>query len=175
MKALKLLKLSILLLLVIVPTDAYSSSQNTTSQKQTVAAPSQGAILYLHGLGDNSSAFKELPVSLDNQAYQLDSLVTVMDELLPNHQHLTPDSPGYGENFQPTAVEEDEALSLEALADYAADIIIQYQGSQNTKKPVLVVGHSMSGIVGLILAKKHPELVKAFINIEGNLGVYDLF
>lgn len=36
-----------------------------------------------------------------------------------------------------------------------------------------VVGHSMGGLTGLLLCESRPDLVGAFVNVEGNLGPAD--
>ncbi len=41
--------------------------------------------------------------------------------------------------------------------------------------PLVMIGHSMGGLVGLILAEERPGLIQAFINVEGNLAASDCF
>ena len=40
-------------------------------------------------------------------------------------------------------------------------------------RDVIVVGHSMGGLVGVLLSEHQPSVVRAFVNVEGNLAPED--
>ncbi len=106
-----------------------------------------GTILYIHGLGESGLCFEEI----------------MAHERFSRWTHLLPDLPGYGKSPWP-----DPPLSLEDQADFLAEwLTAQGIGA------VMVIGHSMGGVIGMILCEKHPELVKTFINIEGNVSFED--
>jgi pimeloyl-ACP methyl ester carboxylesterase len=39
--------------------------------------------------------------------------------------------------------------------------------------PTVVVGHSMGGVLGVMLAERHPDLVSGLVNIDGNVSEGD--
>jgi proline iminopeptidase len=64
-------------------------------------------------------------------------------------------------------------LSLERITDDAAEVV-QYLRSRYGKEKVFVLGHSWGSLVGLQLARRHPELLYAYIGmgqvINGEAG-----
>ena len=74
---------------------------------------------------------------------------------MPGWTHVLPDLPGYGRSPWP-----DEPPSLDALADQLAAWL-------GTSAPV-VIGHSMGGVLALMLAERAP--VRAIVNVEGNIS-----
>ena len=115
---------------------------------RTVSAESsQGTILYVHGLGESALSFEAL----------------LTDPKLASWKHLAPDLPGYGKSFW-----ESEPLPLEEQARRLARLL-----SGQVEEPVVVLGHSMGGVIGTLLAELEPEKVRAFVNVEGNLSLAD--
>lgn len=106
-----------------------------------------GTILYIHGLGESSLCFESL----------------IQDERLGAWSHLVPDLEGYGKSLWP-----DRPKNLE----HHADSLAGWLQRRKTDK-VIILGHSMGGVIGLILSEKYPELVQAFINVEGNISLED--
>lgn len=58
-------------------------------------------------------------------------------------------------------------VGLAAHADDVAALIRHLDLADGT--PVIVLGHSMGGFVGLVLAHRHPDLVDALVLIDGGL------
>ena len=61
-----------------------------------------------------------------------------------------------------------QGLTLEGHADHLANWL-RHRKMNN----LVVLGHSMAGVIGLILCEKYPHLVDAFINVEGNISLED--
>ncbi len=104
-------------------------------------------IIYIHGLGESGFCFEEL----------------VSDLRLRDLSHLIFDLPGYGKSPWP-----ERPLSLGEQADYIA----QWMKSKEIGR-VVVLGHSMGGVIGLMFCEKYPEIARAFINVEGNISLED--
>jgi len=110
-------------------------------------APPAGTLLWIHGLGESGLCFEEI----------------MAHPRLAAWHHLAPDLPGYGRSpWRP------EPLDLAAQAECLAALI-----REGDSGPAVVIGHSMGGVSGLLLAERHPELVRAFINVEGNVTLDD--
>ena len=80
--------------------------------------------------------------------------------LLEEHGHtvITPDLPGHGKDIQPAATV--------TLDDYTSSICRVIQGLH---VPVMLVGHSMSGIVISQVAERLPERVSQLVYLAGFL------
>lgn len=79
---------------------------------------------------------------------------------------LAYDAPGCGE----TACGDLRAVSIPFLARVAEDAV-RRAGFDRFH----LVGHSMGGLTGLLLARRWPERVLSFVDIEGNLAPEDCF
>lgn len=99
-------------------------------------------ILWIHGLGESALCFEK---TLDRP------------DLAP-WRHLAPDIPGYGRTAWPLA-----PLPLAEQADLMADLC-----SDLGTGPVIIAGHSMGGVVALLMAERHPSLVHGVVDIDGN-------
>jgi len=104
-------------------------------------------LLYLHGLGESGLCFEKI----------------VERPELDGRRHLVPDLPGYGRS--PWSA---EPLSLPALADHVAAWL-----KERAEGPAVLVGHSMGGVVALLLAERHPDRVGAVIDVDGNKSLED--
>lgn len=79
---------------------------------------------------------------------------------------LAPDLLGYGE----FASFSTDNLTLQDQADHLANWL-QNSGAES----VHVVGHSVGGAVGLLLAHAYPALVSSYLSVEGNMTLKDAF
>ena len=104
----------------------------------------KATLLYLHGLGESCLGFEDL----------------VLTEALMPYRHLAPDLPGYGKSPWPK-----EPLGLDELVD-----IVGRWLPTETDERVIVVGHSMGGVLGQYLCERFPGQVRGLINIEGNVS-----
>jgi pimeloyl-ACP methyl ester carboxylesterase len=106
-----------------------------------------GSIFYIHGLGESGLCFEQL----------------ISDKRLKGWTHIVPDLPGYGKSpwtNSPPGFEDQ------------ADFLGEWVNRQNLKD-IIVVGHSMGSVVGMMLCEKYPEYAKTFINVEGNVSFED--
>jgi pimeloyl-ACP methyl ester carboxylesterase len=110
------------------------------------AAPARTTVCWIHGLGESGLCFEHL----------------LRRPELADRRHLVPDLPGYGRSLW-----RDEPPGLVALADLLADWL-RRAGGPAGPGPFTVVGHSMGGVLGLLLAERHPDLVARFVDVDGN-------
>ncbi|HEY1988541.1 MAG TPA: alpha/beta hydrolase [Acidimicrobiales bacterium] len=80
--------------------------------------------------------------------------------LSPRFRVLAPDRPGYGDT-------EVEAMGMAENADAAAEFLRARETG-----PAIVVGHSWSGGVALLLAHRHPDAVRGLV-LVGSVGTDD--
>jgi pimeloyl-ACP methyl ester carboxylesterase len=73
---------------------------------------------------------------------------------------LAPDRPGYGDT-------ESEAMGMAENADAVAELL-----RARRTGPATVVGHSWSGGVAILLAHRHPDLVRSLV-LVGSVGTRD--
>ena len=114
--------------------------------REFTAQEAESNILYIHGLGESGLCFLEF-----------------INKNLKSMSHFVVDLPGYGKSpwlKQPLTMAEH------------ADHIAKWLQSRKIKNPV-VCGHSMGGVVGLILCEKYPALTTCFVNVEGNISIED--
>ena len=104
-------------------------------------------LLYVHGLGESGLCFERL----------------IADPRLDGLTHLCPDLPGYGKS--PWCA---EPLTLAAQAERIA-AWLEAVGVE----PVVVLGHSMGGVIGLMLCERRPDLVRGLLDVEGNVSLDD--
>lgn len=104
-------------------------------------------LLIVHGLGDWGGTYEALAERPP----------------LSGMRVLVPDLPGYGLSPRPAA-----ARSLGGLADDLADLL-----RRRADEPAFVMGHSMGGVIAQLMAERHPALVQAVIDVEGNISKDD--
>jgi pimeloyl-ACP methyl ester carboxylesterase len=104
-------------------------------------------LLYVHGLGESGLCFEDL----------------IRAPALAEYYHLAPDLPGYGKSPWPR-----EGLGLDQLTERLGRWL-----EDEVSSPVVVLGHSMGGVLGLLLAERFPLRVAGLINIEGNISIED--
>jgi pimeloyl-ACP methyl ester carboxylesterase len=107
----------------------------------------QGLIFYVHGLGESGLCLEHL----------------MAHPLLKGFTHIAPDLPGYGKSPWTHA-----PLSVVEYADAVAGWISLYAADA-----VFLLGHSLGGVIGTCLCERHPELVRLFVNVEGNISAED--
>ena len=61
-------------------------------------------------------------------------------------------------------------LTLDTQVDHVTRSIVEL-----TDHPVWLLGHSMGGAIVMLLADRHPGLVRGVINVEGNFTLKDAF
>ncbi len=92
-------------------------------------------VMLVHGFGEHSGIFKHQITSLEN-----------------NFTVLVPDLPGSGFSTLPN-----ELMSMELLADYLYEIVMQEANPQ-----VIMLGHSMGGYATLAFVAKYENKLSAF-------------
>jgi pimeloyl-ACP methyl ester carboxylesterase len=111
--------------------------------RETVGPAFEPPLLFIHGLGESGLCFE--------------CLFQMWGKSL--HHMLVPDLPGYGRS----AWSREEALGLTDHADLLAAWL-----RERRLPPVVAVGHSMGGVVALLLAERHPELLAGVVDVDGN-------
>lgn len=104
-------------------------------------------ILWIHGLGESGLCFETIVGHGDLQGFR----------------HLLPDLPGYGRSPWP---------QVPWTFPEAADLLASWLEARQ-EPPVLVAGHSLGGVLALILASRHPDLVCGVVDIDGNVTADD--
>lgn len=115
--------------------------------RQLDAPNPEGTIVYIHGMGESGLCFEKL----------------MADSHLRTWSHLVPDLPGYGKSPWPA-----QPMGLKAYAVHLG----RWLKNRNIAQ-LVVLGHSMGGVIGLMLCEKHPKLIRGFINVEGNVSLED--
>jgi pimeloyl-ACP methyl ester carboxylesterase len=111
----------------------------TIEQGMSVRRIGEGPeLVWIHGLGESSTCFEPSIAAL------------------PGFTHVLPDLPGYGRAAWPA-----QAVTLSELATMLVKWLAE-------RPPTVVIGHSMGGVLALLIAERAP--VRGIINIEGNLS-----
>ena len=84
----------------------------------------------------------------------------VTDRLVGRHRVLAPDRPGYGSTTL-------DAMGMAANADLMADLL-----RRRGAAPATVVGHSWAGGVAVLMAARHPGVVRSLV-LAGSVGTPD--
>ena len=111
----------------------------------------RGLLVFIHGLGESGLCFEHL---LGHPG-------------LREWHQIVPDLPGYGRSLRMV-----DPLHLEEHADIIAEWLSEDVLTEN-EGPIVVVGHSMGGVIGLLLCERHPYLGINFVNVEGNISKGD--
>ncbi len=102
-----------------------------------------GTVVCLHGLGESALSFAPL----------------LADPRLQGWRVIAVDLPGYGRS--PAAADH------RGLLDHV-DSVGSWLAGQDIG-PVVLVGHSMGGVVAVACAERFPELIRAIFDVEGNV------
>jgi pimeloyl-ACP methyl ester carboxylesterase len=111
------------------------------------SASPRGTVLLIHGLGESGLSFEALATRLAAGGWRA----------------LVPDLPGYGK----TAWRQEPQTLSQAAAE------LGHWLESRDEAPVVVLGHSMGGVVGTMLAEQVPQRVEALVNVEGNVSFDD--
>lgn len=110
---------------------------------------SRDTILFIHGFGAWSGAWAKI----------------AGHPALARFRKLAPDLPGHGMSGPCP-----DGMSHGGIVEVLADWLRAWE-----EGPVFLVGHSMGGVVAQMLAERHPELVRALIDVEGNISRDDCY
>jgi len=111
--------------------------------------PGQGPpLFFLHALGGSKEQFLD--------AFSFPALAS--------REMYSVDLPGFGASGQP----DDFPYTLEAYAELLHALVRQLELSE-----LVIVGHSMGGAIGLLLAERLGPVCKGFLSLEGNLTPND--
>jgi pimeloyl-ACP methyl ester carboxylesterase len=118
---------------------------------QVAALRGDGAgapVVFLHGFGSTKEDYADV------------------ERHLPGRAFLACDAPGCGE----TTCADLSKVSVLFLVETARAVLDRENIDQ-----FHLVGHSMGGLTGLLLAHEEPDRVLSFVNIKGNLAPEDCF
>jgi pimeloyl-ACP methyl ester carboxylesterase len=105
------------------------------------------ALVYLHGLGESGLSFERF----------------AHHPALARFRHVIPDLRGYGRSPWPA-----HAASLDDVAGHVAG----WLAARGEQHPI-VIGHSMGGVLGVLLAESYPHALGGLVDIEGNASLGD--
>ena len=105
------------------------------------AATAKGSVLVLHGFAEHGGRYGHL-----------------VDALLPHgYSVMTYDHRGHG-------LSGGRRVFVERFGEYVADAQVALElAARRLPQPLYVVGHSMGGVVALLLARQRPAVVKGWI------------
>jgi pimeloyl-ACP methyl ester carboxylesterase len=122
-----------------------------------------GQPIHVHEEGKSNSRVAILIHGWSSSWYAVSPL---LPQLSKSYHCLAVDLPGYGESPKM-----EERATIPAYADLIAGLI-----QQVTDKPVVLVGHSMGGMISLTLTLRNPKLVERLVllgpTISGHLSMY---
>jgi pimeloyl-ACP methyl ester carboxylesterase len=114
-------------------------------------SPGRMTLLFLHGLGDCGLCFQEV----------------FEDRRFDKCNIIVPDLIGYGKSSESANGDYGFKSHISKLWKIIEDIKIN---------DIIVIGHSMGGdIATLLCASDQKNIIKKFVNIEGNITQFDLF
>ncbi len=109
--------------------------------------PNLPRLVFVHGLGESGLCFERV----------------VCHPTLDPWTRYVVDLPGYGRSAW------GDPVSLAGLADHLA----AWMRAELPSAPVVAVGHSMGGVVALLLAERHPDLLVGVVDVDGNKSLGD--
>jgi len=123
-------------------TNLYKLAQSTLVGEQKLCYLEKGnaeqTLLFLHGMGSNIKAWsKNIPI------------------LSEHYRCVAVDTPGFGQSPR-----RDKAMDVSQLSESIA-LFIKQQGY----KKVTLVGHSMGGMMSIIIAHRYPDLIHKLVLI----------
>ncbi|MBZ0234729.1 MAG: alpha/beta hydrolase [Deltaproteobacteria bacterium] len=103
-------------------------------------------LVWVHGLGESGRCFDR---------------IASHPHLWP-YRHVVVDLPGYGRSPWPAS-----SRSIEETADELAAWL------EARDDNAVLVGHSLGGVIATVVAERHPDTVRAVIDVEGNASLGD--
>ena len=103
-------------------------------------------LVWIHGLGESGRCFDAI----------------VGHPALSPYRHVVPDLPGYGRSPWPARTR--------SLVD-TADELAAWLGARGEE--VVLVGHSMGGVLATLCAERRPDLVRGVVDVDGNVCLDD--
>ena len=114
-------------------------------------SPGRITLLFIHGLGDCGLCFQEV----------------FEDRRFDKFNIIVPDLIGYGKSSESANGDYGFEVHIEKLWKIFADLKLH---------DLIVIGHSMGGDIATFLcASDQKDIIKKFVNIEGNITQFDLF
>ena len=113
----------------------------------TAPAGPRGTVVFVHGLGESGLCFEHLLGRPELAPWRL----------------LVPDLVGYGRTPR-----DGRARGLEGHVDD----LLAWLDALGVARPV-VVGHSMGGVLAVMLAERHPDRVALVVDVDGNTSPGD--
>lgn len=110
----------------------------------------KAAILFLHGFGSTKEDYADITLKPD----------------FNGHPFIAYDAPGCGD----TSCDDLTKVDIPFLVKTAKAVLAHYGVDR-----FHLVGHSMGGLTGLMLADQAPNRVMSFVDIEGNIAPEDCF
>lgn len=116
-------------------------------RRRAAADDDRPTLLYIHGLGESALCFERL----------------LCHPRLDGWSHVAPDLLGYGKSAWTS-----EPRDLDRHADDLVRLLDRLEIDR-----VVLVGHSMGGVIGTTLAERAPDRVAGFADVEGNISPDD--
>jgi len=107
-------------------------------------------ILFLHGFGSTKEDYADI----------------TLQSAFDGHAFIAYDAPGCGE----TECDDLNRINIPFLVKTSQAVLAHFEIEK-----FHLVGHSMGGLTGLMLAHAEPERVLSFVDIEGNIAPEDCF
>ncbi|MDI1481731.1 alpha/beta hydrolase [Polyangium sp. y55x31] len=104
-------------------------------------------LVYLHGLAGHGLVFEAV----------------ALHARLASHRHVVPDLPGHGRSIPAP-----RPAPLTAFADHFARWLASRFGER-----VGLIGHGLGGTLAMLIAERHPGLVRAVVDIDGPKTIDD--
>ena len=103
-------------------------------------------LVWIHGLGESGRCF---------------DTIAAHPHLLP-YRHVVPDLPGYGRSPWRSI-----ARGLDATVEDLAEWL------RARDEDAVVIGHSLGGVLATLVAERHPDVLRAVIDVDGNVSLGD--